>query len=63
MAGTFMYQQRDGKASSLVPLLSTAAWLNVVFVSMLKFDSAMTMDRLDMLRSLPIGPLAVAPRN
>jgi hypothetical protein len=41
-------------------LLGTVAWMNVVFISMLKFDFRDELDRLDLLRSLPVRPLAVA---
>jgi hypothetical protein len=50
----------SGSASSAGQLLGTVAWLNVVFISMLKFDFRDELDRLDVLRSLPIRPLAVA---
>ena len=59
-AGTFLLQQRGGSSSSLMRLMGTVAWMNVVFISMLKFDFRDELDRLDMLRSLPIRPIAVA---
>ena len=59
VAGSFVMQQHGGSASSLAPLLGTVAWINVVFVSMLKFDFRDELDRLDLLRSLPIRPTAV----
>jgi len=37
-----------------------AVWINVLMVSMLKFDFRDELDRLDLLRSLPIRPAAVA---
>ena len=33
--------------------------MNLVFISMLKFDFRDELDRLDLLRSLPIGPAAI----
>jgi hypothetical protein len=60
IAGTFIFQQRGGSKSSMEQLLGTAAWMNVVFISMLKFDFRDELDRLDLLRSLPIHPIAVA---
>jgi hypothetical protein len=59
-AGTFMLQHRGGSSSSMMRLLGTVAWMNVVFISMLKFDFRDELDRLDLLRSLPIRPVAVA---
>ncbi|HEY1628630.1 MAG TPA: putative ABC exporter domain-containing protein [Tepidisphaeraceae bacterium] len=60
IAASFIMQQRSGSSSSLEELLGTVAWLNVVFISMLKFDFRDELDRLDVLRSLPIRPAAVA---
>jgi hypothetical protein len=59
-ASTFVLQQRSGSATSLAKLVGTVAWMNVVFISMLKFDFRDELDRLDLLRSLPIRPVAVA---
>ena len=59
IAGSFAYHRGDS-LYSLQQLLGTAAWMNVVFISMLKFDFRDELDRLDLLRSLPIRPLAVA---
>jgi hypothetical protein len=59
-AGTFLMQHRGHSATSLERLLGTVAWMNVVFISMLKFDFRDELDRLDLLRSLPIPPIAVA---
>jgi hypothetical protein len=53
-------QEHSSSVSSLERLLGTVAWMNVVFISMLKFDFRDELDRLDLLRSLPIRPLAVA---
>jgi hypothetical protein len=41
-------------------MLGTVAWVNLVFISMLKFDFRDELDRLDLLRSLPIGPTVIA---
>ena len=61
LGGTFLVQERSGSSSSsLQELFGTVAWLNVVFISMLKFDFRDELDRLDLLRSLPIRPAAVA---
>ena len=60
VAGTFITQQRAGSTGSLEKLLGAVAWMNIVFISMLKFDFRDELDRLDLLRSLPIRPLAVA---
>lgn len=59
-AGTFILQHRGGSLSSLEKLLGAVAWMNIVFISMLKFDFRDELDRLDLLRSLPIRPIAVA---
>jgi hypothetical protein len=56
----FVFQQRSGSISSLEKLLGAVAWMNIVFISMLKFDFRDELDRLDLLRSLPIRPAAVA---
>ena len=58
--GTFILQSRGGSLSSLGKLLGVVAWMNMVFISMLKFDFRDELDRLDLLRSLPIRPIAVA---
>jgi hypothetical protein len=62
IAITFARQTHRGSSGSaaLGQLLGTFAWLNVIFISMLKFDFRDELDRLDVLRSLPIRPLAVA---
>jgi hypothetical protein len=60
VAGTFIMQEHGSSVSSLERLLGTVAWMNVVFISMLKFDFRDELDRLDLLRSLPVRPLAVA---
>jgi hypothetical protein len=60
IAGTFAMQQRGGTTATLEKLLGTVAWMNIVFISMLKFDFRDELDRLDLLRSLPVRPIAVA---
>jgi len=61
IAITFARQSHSSSGSAaLGQLLGTFAWLNVIFISMLKFDFRDELDRLDVLRSLPIRPLAVA---
>jgi len=60
LGGTFIMQHRGGSSSSLEQFFGTVAWMNVVFISMLKFDFRDEIDRLDLLRSLPIRPAAVA---
>lgn len=59
-AGTFILQHRGASISSLEKLLGAVVWMNMVFISMLKFDFRDELDRLDLLRSLPIRPIAVA---
>jgi len=59
-AGAVVLQHRNGSLSSMGKLVGTVAWMNVVFISMLKFDFRDELDRLDLLRSLPIRPIAVA---
>jgi hypothetical protein len=51
---------RGDRESSLGTLVSAGVWINLVFVSMLKFDFRDELDRLDVLRSLPIQPAAIA---
>jgi hypothetical protein len=58
--GTFVLQHRGGSLSSLEKLLGAVVWMNMVLISMLKFDFRDELDRLDVLRSLPIRPSAVA---
>jgi hypothetical protein len=58
--GTFALQHRGGSVSSLEKLLGAVVWMNIVMISMLKFDFRDELDRLDLLRSLPIRPIAVA---
>jgi Putative ABC exporter len=41
-------------------IAGVAIWINLIFVSMLKFDFRDELDRLDLLRSLPIRPAAIA---
>ncbi|MDP9174425.1 MAG: putative ABC exporter domain-containing protein [Planctomycetota bacterium] len=59
-AGAMIWENRGEVASSLGPFVGLIVWVNVVVVSMLKFDFRDELDRLDFLRSLPISPLAVA---
>jgi hypothetical protein len=49
--------QGDSMASAFV---GVAVWMNLFFVAMLKFDFRDELDRLDMLRSLPLRPFSVA---
>jgi hypothetical protein len=58
--GTFALQHRGGSFMSLAKLLGAVVWMNMVLISMLKFDFRDELDRLDLLRSLPIRPIAVA---
>jgi Putative ABC exporter len=58
--GTFIMKHRGGSFASLEELLGAVIWMNMVLISMLKFDFRDELDRLDMLRSLPISPIAVA---
>ena len=51
---------RRGDSSAASSLVGMAVWINLLLVSMLKFDFRDELDRLDLLRSLPIRPLAVA---
>jgi hypothetical protein len=48
------------ESSTVPPLLGMAIWINLLLVSMLKFDFRDELDRLDLLRSLPISTHAVA---
>jgi ABC-2 type transport system permease protein len=61
-AGSMVWQHRKGGSglASLEQMLGTVVWMNLVFISMLKFDFRDELDRLDLLRSLPIGPTAIA---
>jgi hypothetical protein len=59
IAALILGQRRAGDESGAT-LVGTVVWLNVVFISMLKFDFRDELDRLDLLRSLPIRPIAVA---
>ena len=58
--GTFIMKHRGGSFASLQELLGAVIWMNMVLISMLKFDFRDELDRLDLLRSLPISPIAVA---
>jgi hypothetical protein len=60
ISGSVLMQQRRNAHFPLSALLGTVAWMNVVFISMLRFDFRDELDRLDLLRSLPIRPAAVA---
>lgn len=57
---TIALRHRGQKTSDIGPLIGTFVWINVLLVSMLKFDFRNELDRLDLLRSLPIRPIAVA---
>jgi hypothetical protein len=59
-ASAFLLHHGGGSPTSVAKLIGTVAWMNVVFISMLKFDFRDELDRLDLLRSLPIRPIAVA---
>jgi ABC-2 type transport system permease protein len=61
-AGSILWQhgKGGGRLASLEQMLGTVVWMNLVFISMLKFDFRDELDRLDLLRSLPIGPTAIA---
>ncbi len=60
-AAAFVAQLHSGgSAASLGKMIGTVGWMNVVFISMLKFDFRDELDRLDLLRSLPVSPIAVA---
>jgi ABC-2 type transport system permease protein len=59
-AGTGILMGRHHSDSSMSPLVSVAIWINLLLVSMLKFDFRDELDRLDLLRSLPVSPAAVA---
>jgi len=58
--GTFVFQHRGGSLSSIEKLMGAVVWMNMVMISMLKFDFRDELDRLDLLRSLPIRPMGVA---
>jgi len=60
ISATILMQSRGNAHASFSSLLGTVAWMNVVFISMLRFDFRDELDRLDLLRSLPIRPAAVA---
>jgi ABC-2 type transport system permease protein len=53
-------QHHVKSSSSIGPAIGTAIWINLLFVSMLRFDFRDELDRMDLLRSLPIRPAAVA---
>ncbi|HEX4125025.1 MAG TPA: putative ABC exporter domain-containing protein [Tepidisphaeraceae bacterium] len=61
-AGAVLLKRSGGSGGliSLERILGGVLWMNLVFISMLKFDFRDELDRLDLLRSLPIGPMAVA---
>jgi hypothetical protein len=58
--GTFILEHRGGSLTSVEKLLGAILWMNMVMISMLKYDFRDELDRLDLLRSLPIRPIAVA---
>jgi hypothetical protein len=51
---------RGEPVSSAGTIVGAGIWMNLFFVAMLKFDFRDELDRLDMLRSLPVLPSAVA---
>lgn len=60
VAGSIILKHRGESAPSLPPIIGAVIWMNLLFVSMLKFDFRDEIDRMDLLRSLPIRPAAVA---
>jgi Putative ABC exporter len=48
------------KYTDLASLIGMGIWINLWFVAMLRFDFRDELDRMDVLRSLPIRPAAVA---
>jgi hypothetical protein len=60
-AGTVILTQRHAAGSSaLGPVIGTGIWINLFVVTMLRFDFRDELDRMDLLRSLPIRPAAIA---
>jgi hypothetical protein len=60
-AGTVILSQHHAKTSSAIgPLIGTGIWINLLFITMLRFDFRDELDRMDFLRSLPIRPAAIA---
>jgi hypothetical protein len=59
-AGTFVFTRHGGKTAEVQMLGGVGIWMNVLFVSMLRFDFRDELDRMDVLRSLPISPAAIA---
>ena len=53
-------QHHVKNSTALGPAIGTAIWINLLFVSMLRFDFRDELDRMDLLRSLPIRPAAIA---
>ncbi len=51
---------RGDKSSDLSAMVGVGIWMNLLFVTMLRFDFRDELDRMDVLRSLPIRPAAVA---
>jgi hypothetical protein len=60
VAGVLVHRHSADKDSGFASVAGAAIWINLIFVSMLKFDFRDELDRLDFLRSLPIRPAAVA---
>lgn len=48
------------KSSNLGSMVGAGIWMNLLFVTMLRFDFRDDLDRMDLLRSLPIRPAAIA---
>ena len=56
----FVINHHTQKNPNFGSIAGVAIWINLIFVSMLKFDFRDELDRLDLLRSLPIRPIAIA---
>ncbi len=59
-ASTVILSHRGNGAAALGPVIGTGIWINLLFVTMLRFDFRDELDRMDLLRSLPIRPAAIA---
>jgi ABC-2 type transport system permease protein len=59
-ASTVILSHHGNRASALGPVIGTGIWINLLFVTMLRFDFRDELDRMDLLRSLPIRPAAIA---
>jgi hypothetical protein len=60
IAAVFLMRHHSKANSDFGSIAGVAIWINLIFVSMLKFDFRDELDRLDLLRSLPITPTAIA---